>query len=79
MKIKTKFKIIFAGNFVNLGLIIWGYITFIRIYLTEEKYMVFHINRYNEANLELIVIPILIGFLVFSQYLIYKLYKKQQY
>ena len=69
----TKYKIIIASDFILLGLVIWGYIVFINIYMNGFSTTVY-INRYGEANLELIVFPILIGFHVLGFYYLWKFY-----
>jgi len=73
----TKYKIIIASDFILLGLVVWGYIAFINIYRNGMATVVY-INRYGEANLELVVIPLLIGFHVLGFYYLWKFYLEEK-
>jgi len=77
MKRGTKYKIIIASDFILLGLVVWGYIVFINIYLNGFSTTVY-INRYGEANLELIMIPVLIGFHVLGFYYLWRFYLEEK-
>jgi len=77
MKRGTKYKIIIASDFILLGLVVWGYIVFINIYLKGFSTTVY-INRYGEANLELIMIPVLIGFHVLGFYYLWRFYLEEK-
>jgi len=55
-----KHKFVIACYFIMLGLLIWGYVVFVGIYLRDGKCRLVCINNYGEALLELFVIPVLI-------------------
>jgi len=48
------------------GLLVWGFSAFIRIYLSDDKQTLVRINHHGEANLELIVIPLVIAFCTYG-------------
>lgn len=76
MDVVSKLKFVFAANFITLGLTVWGYFVFLRIYF-GDKVEVFYIDRYGEANAELFVIPVLIGVMVVSQFFVMQLMVKK--
>ena len=77
IKKDTKYKIIIASDFILLGLVVWGYVVFINIYNAGFKTMVY-INRYGEANLELVIIPILILFHIVGFYYLWRFYLEEK-
>jgi len=54
-----------------LGLLIWGYIVFIGIYFSGKKTM-FYIDRFGEANIELVIIPVFIFCCILGFYFLIK-------
>lgn len=60
MKNKNKWWIIFTGYTIMFSLTIWGYYVFLATYFNGYK-MILFINRFGEANFELILIPLLLG------------------
>jgi len=58
-----KRKIIFASHFLTAGLFIWLFIIFIYIYINNKQTMIF-INRYSEADFELILFSLLLPFII---------------
>ena len=77
MNCLTKYKIIIASDFILLGLVVWAYLAFINIYLNGFSTTVY-INRYGEANLELVIIPILIGFHIVGFIFLWKFYLEEK-
>ena len=66
-----KKKFVIGCYFIMLGLLIWGYIIFLTIYFNGNSMMIY-VNRYNEADLELVVIPVLIFCCVVGLYFLVK-------
>ena len=77
-----KRKIIFATHLLTTGLFIWFYMVFIWIYFFTNKSTVLYINRYGEADFELVLLSLLapisiIGLILNYIYLRRYLWKKR--
>jgi len=58
------------------GLLVWGFSAFVRIYLSEGKQTMVFINRYGEADIELVILLALMVYCLYGLVNLVRMHEK---